>query len=67
MKTLYFEEAGCSSADISKATIGNCRIHTAFHLDNLPGAHLYRMGKASPATLQMALHRICELLPLHSK
>lgn len=34
MKTLYFEGAGWSGADISKATIGNCRIRTAFHLDN---------------------------------
>lgn len=33
-KTLYFEGAGVSEADISKATIGNCRIRTAFHLDN---------------------------------
>lgn len=34
MKTLYFEGAGMAGADISKATIGNCRIRTAFHLDN---------------------------------
>ena len=34
MKTLYFEGAGWSEADISKATIGNCRIRTAFHLDD---------------------------------
>ncbi len=34
MKTLYFEGAGWSDADISKATIGNCRIRTAFHLDD---------------------------------
>lgn len=33
-KTLYFEGAGWSGADISKATVGNCRIRTAFHLDN---------------------------------
>lgn len=32
-KTLYFEGAGWSGADRSKATIGNCRIRTAFHLD----------------------------------
>ena len=32
-KTLYFEVAGWSGADSSKATIGNCRIRTAFHLD----------------------------------
>lgn len=34
MKTLYFEGAGMSDADISKATVGNCRIRSAFHLDN---------------------------------
>jgi len=34
VKTLYFEGAGWSGADISKATIGNCRIRTAFHLDD---------------------------------
>lgn len=33
-KTLYFEGAGWSNADISKATIGNCRIRTAFKLNN---------------------------------
>lgn len=33
-KTLYFEGAGRSGADISKATVGNCRIRTAFHLDD---------------------------------
>lgn len=32
-KTLYFEGAGWSGADISKATLGNCRIRTAFHND----------------------------------
>ena len=34
MKILYFEGAGWSNADISKSTIGNCRIRTAFHLDD---------------------------------
>ena len=34
MKTLYFEGAGWSGAEISKATIGNCRIRTAFSLDD---------------------------------
>lgn len=33
-KTLYFEGAGWSGADISKATVGNCRIRTAFRLDD---------------------------------
>ena len=30
-KTLFFEGAGWSGADSSKATVGNCRIRTAFH------------------------------------
>jgi len=34
MKILYFEGAGQSGVDVSKATIGNCRIRTAFHLDD---------------------------------
>jgi hypothetical protein len=34
MKTLYFEGAGWSGAGTSKATVGNCRIRTAFHLDD---------------------------------
>lgn len=34
MRTLYFEGAGWSGADSSKATIGKCRIRTAFHLDD---------------------------------
>lgn len=34
MKILHFEGAGWSNADISKSTIGNCRIRTAFHLDD---------------------------------
>ena len=34
MKTLYFEGAGWSKADSSMETIGNCRVRTAFHLDN---------------------------------
>lgn len=39
-KVLYFEGAGWSGADISKATIGNCRIRTAFHLDNGKAVYL---------------------------
>lgn len=34
MRTLYFEGAGWADADISKATVGNCRIRTAFHTDS---------------------------------
>lgn len=40
MKTLYFEGAGWSGADSSKATIGNCRIRTAFHLTDGRGVYL---------------------------
>lgn len=39
MKTLYFEGAGWSGADISRATVGNCRIRAAFHLDD--GSPIY--------------------------
>ena len=38
-KTLYFEGAGWSKANISIATIGNCRIRTAFHTDD--GKRIY--------------------------
>lgn len=44
MKTLYFEGAGWSDADISKATIGNCRIRTAFHLDDDKAVYLELNG-----------------------
>lgn len=43
-KTLYFEGAGWSGADISKATIGNCRIRTAFHLDDGRAVYLEIIG-----------------------
>lgn len=39
MKTLYFEGAGWSDAESSKATVGNCRIRTAFHTMN--GEQIY--------------------------
>lgn len=39
-KVLYFEGAGWSGADISKATVGNCRIRAAFHLDNGKAVYL---------------------------
>lgn len=54
MKKLYFEGAGWSGADISKATVGNCRIRTAFHLDD--GRKIYleiiasEVTKSSPAS-----------------
>lgn len=44
MKTLCFEGAGWSGADISKATIGNCRIRTAFHLDDGRAVYLEIIG-----------------------
>ena len=48
MKKLYFEGAGWSGADISKATVGNCRIRTAFHLDD--GRSVYLEIIASEVT-----------------
>ena len=44
MKTLYFEGAGWSGAPISKATVGNCRIRTAFHLDDGRAVYLEMTG-----------------------
>ena len=44
MKTLYFEGAGWEKAEVSKATIGNCRIRTAFHLDNGQAVYLEITG-----------------------
>lgn len=43
-KILYFEGAGWSDADISIATIGNCRIRTAFHLDDGRAVYLEIAG-----------------------
>lgn len=43
-KILYFEGAGWSDADISIATIGNCRIRTAFHLDDGRAVYLEIVG-----------------------
>lgn len=55
-KTLYFEGAGWSEADISKATIGNCRIRTAFRLDDGRAVYLEINGtertKHSPSCYQ---------------
>lgn len=44
MKTLFFEGVGWSGADISKATIGSCRIRTAFHLDDGRAVYLEISG-----------------------
>lgn len=43
-KTLYFEGVGWSGAEISKATIGNCRIRTAFHLEDGRAVYLEILG-----------------------
>lgn len=44
MKVLYFEGAGWEGAELSKATVGNCRIRTAFHLDNGEAVYLELNG-----------------------
>lgn len=41
---LYFEGAGSSTAEISKAAVGNCRIRTAFHLDDGRAVYLEICG-----------------------
>lgn len=43
-KVLYFEGAGVSYCDVSKNTVGNCRIRTAFHLDNGKRVYLEIIG-----------------------
>ena len=43
-KVLYFEGAGLSDISISKATIGNCRIRAAFHLDDGQPVYLEIVG-----------------------
>lgn len=52
MKTLYFEGAGLSDVEISRATIGNCRIRTAFHLDD--GRRMYLEISAAERTKKSA-------------
>ena len=47
-KTLLFEGAGYPEAEISKATIGNCRIRTACHLDDGTAVFLEIMAGATP-------------------
>ena len=53
-KILYFEVAGVSDGSVGTATIGNCRIRTAFHLDDGRAVYLEIMGwertKNSPAS-----------------
>lgn len=46
MKVLYFEGAGMASADESiKSGVGNCRIRTAFHLDDGKRVYVEISGK----------------------
>ena len=59
-KVLYFEGAGWSGADISKATVGNGRIRTAFHLDDATPVYLEiiacEVTRNSPAAWQRMTH-----------
>jgi hypothetical protein len=57
MKVLYFEGAGWSGADISKATIGNCRIRTAFHLDDGRAVYLEIIGSERTKHSSPEVHR----------
>lgn len=61
MKTLYFEGAGWSGADSSKNTIGNCRIRTAFHLNN--GQAVYLEIICGTRTLKKT--RACSMKPVY--
>lgn len=55
-KILYFEGAGWPEADISKATVGNCRIRTAFRNDEGRAIYLEmsasEVGKHSAPSIQ---------------
>lgn len=63
VKTLYFEGAGWEDAESSKATIGNCRIRTAFH--RADGQPIYlelscsSVGKTNPVYVGHANHCFC--------
>jgi len=56
-KILFFEGAGWSGADISKATIGNCRIRTAFHLDDGRAVYLEINGTERTKYSDPSVHR----------
>lgn len=56
-KTLYFEGAGWSGADISKATVGNCRIRTAFHLDDGRAVYLEIIGSERTKHSSLEIHQ----------
>ena len=43
-KVLFFEGAGLEGAELSKATVGNCHIRTAFPLDNGEAIYLEITG-----------------------
>ncbi len=57
MSILYFEGAGWSDADISKATIGNCRIRTAFRLDDGRAMYLEIVGSERTKRSSPAVHK----------
>lgn len=48
MKTLYFEGPGRNDPEINAPIIGNCRIRTAFHLDNGQAVYLELLGSWRP-------------------
>ena len=54
MKTLYFEGAGWEDAESSKATIGNCRVRTAF-----------RRSDGSPVYLELSCSSVGKLHPIY--
>lgn len=57
MKVLYFEGAGWSNAEISKATIGNCRIRTAFHLNDGRAVYLEIIGSERTRYSSPEIHK----------
>ena len=61
-KMLFFEGAGWSGADISKATIGNCRIRTAFHIDNGQAIYLEIIGSERSKYSSPKVHQWLSLI-----
>lgn len=58
-KILYFEGAGMAEAETSKNTIGNCRIRTAFRLDDGQAVYLEILGnKVSPNNRKMRVNGV---------
>ena len=56
-RVLYFEGAGWSDADISRKTIGNCRIRTAFSLDDGRRVYLEMHGAERTKHVSTTLFR----------